>query len=196
MEPIPFTRGRKANARPRFLFRDSGYEVEMHKMGPATLSQVAEAIRAECAKLPDGHEHKLPEPPLETIEIGGETRTERNERHPDYLKRLDKWSQWASQEINSRLLRIAAVAYVDPIDTTPEDIHQEAARMRRILKAEGIELPFFEQYDLEENDRIIWLMHVAASTAEDLKEFYAALTQRSAVSEEAVQAHISTFPTG
>lgn len=194
MEPIPIARGRRVNARPRHLFKDTGIEVELHKMSPTTLQRIAEAIRAEAKALPEGHEHKMPEPPTERVEVGGEWREERNENHPDYLAAYEKWSQWAMAETNERFLRIAAVGAVVPLDTTDEEISEAANRVRRMLSAEGVSLPYFDQYTPAENDRIIWLLHVAIGSQEDLREFYEALTQRSSVSQEAVQAHIATFP--
>lgn len=192
-EPIPF-RGRRVPARPRHLFRDTGIEVELHKLSPSTIQRIAEVVRAEAKHLPEGHEHKLPEPPIERIEVGGEVREERNENHPDYLAALEQWGKWAMAQTNERFLRIAAVTAVEPIDIADAEITAAANRTRRALAAEGVDLPYFEQYSAAENDRIVWLMHVAIGTSEDLQEFYQALTQRSTVSQEAVQAHIATFP--
>lgn len=193
-EPIPIARGRRANARPRHLFKDSGIEVELHKLSPTTLQRLAETIRREAAAFPAGHPHKMPEPPIERVDVGGEIREERNERHPDYLAALEKWSQWAMAQTNERFLRIAAVSAIEPLDTTQDEISTAASRIRRVMAAEGVELPAFDQYTQEENDRIIWLLHVAISTTEDLQEFYQALTQRNQVQEEAVAAHVATFP--
>lgn len=193
-EPIPF-RGRYVKPRPIHTFKDSGYQVELHALGPATFQRVAEIIRKEAKELPEGHEHKLPEPPIELIDIGGEMREERNEGNSTYLQALQKWTSWAANEMTQRMLRIAAVGYIEPIGITSEEIHQIAERRRRLLRAEGLIIPHFDQYDDEENDRIVWLLHEAVSTKEELNEFYAALSQRSIVREEAVHAHIATFPT-
>lgn len=194
MDPIPIARGRKVNARPRHLFRDTGIEVELHKLSPTTLQRIAEAVRAEARALPSGHEHKMPEPPVERVDMGGEIREERNETHPDYLAALEKWGRWAMAESNERFLRIAAITAIEPVGISEDEIREEARRVRRVLALEGAEPPYHDKYSPEENDRIIWLLHVAIGTTEDLQEFYQALTQRSNVQEEAVQAHISTFP--
>ena len=194
MEPIPITRGRRTNARPRHLFRDTGIEVELHKLSPTTLQRIAEAVRAEARALPAGHEHKMPEPPVERVDMGGEIREERNENHPDYLAALDRWGKWAMGEANERFMRIAAITAIEPLDTSDEEMAAAAQRVRRSLSLEGVELPYFDRYTPAENDRIVWLLHVAIGSTEDLQEFYQALTQRSAVSEEGVQAHLATFP--
>ena len=163
-------------------------------MSPTTLQRIAETIRKEAAAYPPGHQHKLPEPPVEHVVIGGEAREERNETHPDYLAAMERWGKWAMGETNERFLRIAAVAAIEPLDTSEADITDAANRMRRILRAEGVDLPYFDQYTAVENDRIVWLLHVAIGSTDDLQEFYAALTQRSHIAEEAVQAHLATFP--
>lgn len=194
MEPISITRGRRVNARPRHLFKDTGIEVELHKMSPTTLQRLAEAVRAEAKALPAGHEHKMPEPPIDRVDIGGEVREERNEGHPDYLAALDRWGKWAMAETNERFLRLAAISAIEPLDVSEEEIREQAARVRRFLSLEGAELPYFDRYTSEENDRIVWLLHVAIGSTEDLQEFYQALTQRSAVSEEGVSSHLATFP--
>lgn len=191
---LPRVRGRRAPARPRHVFRDTGVEVELHKMSPLTMQRIAEAVRREARALPEGHEHRYPEPPVERIEVAGEVREERNDRHPDHLAALDRWGKWAMNEINERFARLAAVDAVIPIGITDEEIAAEARRVRRRLNAEGVDLPYFDQYTPEENDRIVWLQHVAIGSAEDLQEFYQALTQRIAVTEEAIAESVATFP--
>lgn len=187
-------RGRRAPARPRHVFKDTGIEVELNKISPLTMQRIAESVRREAKALPEGHEHRYPEAPVETVEIGGEVRQERNERHPDHLEALERWGKWAMNEVNERFIRIAAVDAVVPVDQTDDEIAEQAARVRRRLKAEGVELPYFEQYTPDENDRIVWVQHVAIGSSEDLQEFYQALTQRTAVTEEGVAAHVATFP--
>jgi hypothetical protein len=144
--------------------------------------------------LPAGAERKYPEPPVETVDIGGEQREEVNERHPDHLAALERWGRWAMNEVAERYLRIAAVDAIFPVDIDQDEISDEAQRVRRRLKAEGADLTYFEQYTPEENDRIVWLLHVACATREDLDELYTALLNRTTVSEEAVAAHVATFP--
>ena len=91
-------RGRKVRPLPRHLFKDSGIEVELRKLGPTTLQRITEALRRECMALPAGHERKYPEAPVERVEVGGEVREEVNERHPDHLEALDRWARWAMNE--------------------------------------------------------------------------------------------------
>lgn len=187
-------RGRRVRPLQRHVFRDSGIEVELRKMGPTTMQRLGEALRRECQKLPPGHPNRLPEAPRERVSVGGEERDEVNDQHPDYLAALERWQRWAANEVSERYLRIAAVDYVIPLDVEEAEIRTEAQRVRRRLAGEGAELPYHDQYTPEENDRIVWLLHVAVATAEDLQELYSALLSRSAVSEEAVAAHVATFP--
>lgn len=187
-------RGRRVRPLPRHVFKDSGIEVELRKLGPTTLQRITEALRRECMAMPAGAEHKYPEAPVEKIEIGGEERLEVNERHPDHLAALEKWARWAMNQVTERYLRIAAVDAIFPLDVSEAEISEEAQRVRRRLSAEGVDLTYYEQYTPEENDRIVWLLHIACATREDLDELYTALLNRTTVSEEAVQAHVGTFP--
>lgn len=186
-------RGRRVPPRPRYVFKDTGIEIELHKMSPLTVQRLGEAVRREAKALPEGHEHKYPEPPIEEIEIAGELRREANDQHPAHIEALERWSKWGNNQMNERLLRIAAVDTIVPLDSD-EEIASQAARVRRRFAAEGVELPIFDQYTPEENDRIVWLQHVAIGSMEDLVEFYQALTQRTAVTEEAIAANVATFP--
>lgn len=186
-------RGRAAPARTRHTFKDSGITVELHKIGPTTIGRLFEAIRKEAESYPLDHPHRYPEPPTEEIDIGGVLNRERNVNDPDYRAKLDIWNAWARSEGNDRFLRIAAADAVIPLDTTDEEIAQQAAKVRRRMAAEGVIIPSFAQYDAEENDRIVWVTYVCIGSAEDLQEFYAALTQRTIVSEEAIEAHTATF---
>jgi hypothetical protein len=187
-------RGRRVRQLPRHVFKDSGIEVELRKLGPTTLQRITEAIRRECMALPAGAEHKYPEAPREVVSVGGEDREEVNERHPDHLEALERWSRWALNQINERYMRIAAVDAVFPVDMGEDEIAEEVRRVRRVLSAEGVDLPYFDQYTPEENDKIVWLQHVACATREDMNELYTALLNRTTVTEEAVAAHVATFP--
>ena len=193
---LPFeqrVRGRAAPARQRHTFKDSGITVELHKIGPTTIQRIAETIRREARALPVGDENRYPEPPVEVVEIGGVKSEERNVNSPEYRAALDRWGQWAMGQVNDRLFRVAAVDAVIPVDTTDEEIHEVVSRVRRRLAAEGVVLKTFDGYTPEENDRIVWVQHVCVSSTEDMTEFYAALTKRSQISEEAVDAHLATF---
>ena len=193
---LPFgqrVRGRAAPARQRHTFIDSGITVELHKIGPTTMMRLSEGIRREAERLPEGHPNKYPEPPVEDIDIGGVLSLERNINSPDYIEALATWQRWANTESNNRFLRIAAADAVIPIDTSDEDIAIEAARVRRRMAAEGVEIPAYAQYDQAENDRIVWVSYVCIASVQDLQEFYAVLTQRTVVSEEAIEDHTATF---
>lgn len=191
--PFERVRGRAAPARARHTFKDSGITVELHKIGPTTMMRLSEGIRREAERYPEGHEHKYPEPPIEVIEIGGVKSEERNVNDPEYREALAKWQQWANKESNDRFLRIAAADAVVPIDASDADIAIEVARVRRRMAAEGVEIPTFEQYDEAENNRIVWVSYICIASVQDLQEFYAVLTQRTVVSEEAIEAHTATF---
>jgi hypothetical protein len=58
-----------------------------------------------------------------------------------------------------------------------------------------IGIPYEDNPDLtaDENEKVFYILHVAASTPEDLREFSAAVLRRSVPTEDAVQAQIATF---
>ena len=74
-----------------------------------------------------------------------------------------------------------------------EAMRQEVARVRRAFEREGWTLPWYDQYNNDENDRIVYLMHVCFGSDIDMQEFYTYLIRRTVPSEEGVQAHIATF---
>lgn len=186
-------RGRAVPSRNRHTFADSGITVELHKIGPTTIQRIAEAVRKEAKAYPVGHEWRYPDPPAQEVDIAGEKRVEINPNDPDYRAALDRWGEWAMGQVNERLLRVAAVDAVIPIEHSDAEIKIAADRMRRRLAAEGAEIPVYDAYTPEENDQIIWVSHICIRSLDDFKEFYAALTQRSQVTEEAIQAETATF---
>lgn len=186
-------RGRRVVGRLRHTFTDSGITVELHKIGPTTLQRIAETIRKEAKALPVGHENRYPDPPVQVVEIAGVKREEVNPNDPDHKEALDRWGNWAVGQINERLMRMAAVDAVIPLDQDDEDIKRAADKVRRSMAAEGIDIPYFDAYTPEENDRIVWVSYVCIASLDDFKEFYQALTQRSQVSEEAIQDEAATF---
>jgi hypothetical protein len=185
-------RGRAVPAYARHTFADSGISVSLRKIGPSTLQSVANGIRKEAKAYPIGHEHKFPEPPVQIVDIAGERSEEINPNDPDYQAKLDQWGNWAMGEINTRLLHLAAADAVIP-DAPPEEIAEEAQRVRRSLARAGAAVDDLPGYTAEEADRIVWVQHVCIASPEDLKEFYEAITQRSAVTEEAIDDVTATF---
>lgn len=194
-EALARPRGRRVPELPLHTFKDSGYTCRLHKLSPMTLQRLLEAIRKEAKKKAPNEEGAYPTPPVEMISIGGDAPTpELLTEDEDYQKKLQSWQNWAMQEANERLLRLAAV---DACVFPPEEFDQGAIdRFKRRMAQEGAPIDIPESYDGEEVDKIIWLFHFCFGSPEDMTEFYSALTTRSTVTPEKVEAEIATFRTG
>ncbi len=168
-------KGRTVPPLPQFTFKDSGITVQFYRIGPMTRQQISLQVQRDIPK---------PPPPIVQTEIG----PEENEADPDYEKQLRAWEAACTQELNLRLLKIAALNTVCDVDTAA------VARVKRNLAA--AKTPWEDDTALadEDNDRICYILHVAIATQEDLEEFGTAILTRSQPTEAAVQAHIDSFP--
>lgn len=170
-------RGRIVPALPEHTFKDSGITIKIRKVGPTTQQRLAQQIMKE-----------IPEPVVPTVET--ELGPEPNAADPAYLLAHEAWEQQTRRELTERLMLIAALeAEVEIDDAARVDI----ARKQRHLKLIGI--PYEANPDLTEaeNEKVFYILHVAAGTPDDLGEFSAAVLRRSVPTEEAVQAQIATF---
>lgn len=170
-------RGRVVPPLPEHTFKDSGITIKIRKVGPTTQQRLAQAIMKE---LPE------PQPPIVETELGPEP----NAADPAYLAAREKWDSDTRNELTQRLMLIAALEAEVTID---DAARQDIARKRRHLKLIGI--PYDDNPDLtpEENEKVFYILHVAAGTPEDLREFSEAVLRRSVPTETAVQAQIATF---
>lgn len=169
--------GRKIPPLLRHTFKDSGIEIEIRKVGPTTQQRLAQAIMKE-----------FPEPPIPTVET--ELGPEQNAADPAYLEAKAAWEQKTRNELTQRLMLIAALEAEVTID---DAARADITRKQRHLRLIGI--PYEDNPELtpEENERVFYILHVAAGTPEDLGEFSQAVMRRSVPTEEVVQAHIATF---
>ena len=170
--------GRTAPALPEHTFKDSGITIRIRKVGPTTQQRLAQQI------IKDNPE---PQPPVVETEVG----PEKNEADPEYIEKLAAWNTETRNQLTQRLLLISALEAEVEIDA---EAKQDIARKKRHLTVIGI--PYEDNPDLtpEENDKVFYILHVAAATPEDLGEFSSAVMRRSVPTEEAVQAQITTFP--
>jgi len=179
MEHVNGTRqqGRVVPPLPEHTFKDSGITIKIRKVGPTTQQRLAQAIMKE---LPE------PTPPTVETELGAET----NAADPAYLAAMEVWNTQTRNELTQRLLLIAALEAEVTID---DAARADIARKKRHLKLIGI--PVEDNPDLTEaeNEKVFYILHVAAGTPEDLGEFSQAVMRRSVPTEEAVQSQIATF---
>lgn len=170
-------RGRAVPALPQHTFKDTGITIGVRKVGPSTQQSIAQAIVRD-----------MPEPPIPIIET--ELGPEPNPADPAYIADLAEWNQKTRAELTRRVMLIAALEAEVTID---DQARADIARRRRSLTL--AKTPYEDNPDLtdEENERVFYVLYVAAGTPEDLSDFGAIVMRRSAPTEEAVQAHVATF---
>lgn len=170
-------RGRVVAPLPTHTFKDSGITVRIRKVGPTTQQRLAQAITREFPE---------PSPPLVETEIGSEP----NPADPAYVAAHAAWDQTTNRLLSERLMLIAALEAEVTIDAQAK---ADITRRRRSL--ELAKTPYVDDPELttEENERVFYILHVAAASPEDLGEFGAAVLRRSVPTEEAVQTHVATF---
>lgn len=177
MEHVNGTRGRTAPALPTHTFKDSGITIRIRKVGPATQQRLAQQIQKDIPK---------PDPPMITTELG----VEPNPADPTYAAAIAEWNQQQGLALNHRLMTLAALE--SEVEIGPEETAQ-IARARRNLQLMGVS-PDDPAFTDEENDRVLYVLHIACVSPEDLKEFASILMSHNAPTEAAVQSHIETFP--
>jgi hypothetical protein len=187
-------KGRAVPELDLYVFRDSGEQVRVRKLGPTTLQRINEAVRKECMALPHGHPHRFPEPPTQEVDIGGEKRKVRNDREPDYLRRLQAWQNWAASELNERFLRVCAVHGLEP-ERDDDDIAEQVEALEAVLKIEGVELQRDERYSRVQQNRILYLMHICFTTQQEMEEFYTFMIQRVVPQPQEVEEATAMFRT-
>jgi len=169
--------GRVVPPLPAHTFKDTGITIHLRKVGPTTQQRLAQQIMKE-----------LPEPPIPLVDT--EAGPEYNAADPEYIAAKEDWDQETRRELTQRLMLIAALEAEVEID---DAARQDIARKQRHLRLIGI--PYEDNPDLtpEENEKVFYILHVAAGTPEDLGEFSQAVMRRSVPTEEAVQSQIATF---
>jgi len=171
------TRGRAAPVLPEHTFKDSGVTIKIRKVGPTTQQRLAQQIMKD-----------LPEPPVPTVET--ELGPEPNAADPVYLLAKAEWEQTTRRELNERLMLIAALEAEVSID---DQARADIARKKRHLQLIGIPYEDNPALTTDENEKVFYILHVAASTPEDIGDFAQAVLRRSVPTEEAVQSQIATF---
>lgn len=177
--------GRVVPALPEHTFKDSGITIKIRKVGPTTQQRLAQQIMKES---PEPLPPRNP-PDSEAAALGEEF----NRADPAFEQALEKWNRETNSELRDRLMLIAALEAEVVID---DMARADIARKQRHLKLVGVPYEVNPELTDEENEKVFYILHVAAGTPEDLREFGDAVLRRSVPTEEAVQAQIATFPGG
>lgn len=122
-----------------------------------------------------------PEPPVIAAEYGpGDIRQEPNEAHPDYQAALIAHQALLAEKSQALMLGMGVDLEIDPAG------RERLAAVRSGLAAIGIEI--------DADERMAYLKHVAIGSSQDLERIARAVTSKSQPTEEAVQDHLETFP--
>lgn len=147
--------------KPTFTF-SSGITVTLERVGPLFAMPIQRA-------------HPPPSPPL-APGVGGAL--EPNEADPDYIRAVEAHQGELALLIQDAILD-AAIGDDLEVDTAA------VARLRRVMKRHGAELP--------EDDRLAYIKYCVVTNGEDLERFMAALAQYDGVREADVAAAAAMF---
>ncbi len=184
MEHVNGTRqqGRMIPPLPRHLFKDSGIEISIRKVGPTTYQRIAQAIMRD---MPDPDPPRNP-PDSEAAALGEEF----NRADSDYMAACIEREGERRGELSRRLLLIGILEAEFEID---DRARVDIARKKRHLDLIGASYEDDPKLTPEENEKVFYILHIAAATGEDTAEFVNTLMRRSVPTEEAVQSQIATF---
>lgn len=169
--------GRVAPPLPEHTFKDSGITIRIRKVGPTTQQRLAQALMRD-----------MPDPPVPVVET--EMGREENPADPQWIAACEGIETKRRAELTQRLMLIAALEAEVVID---DQARADIARKRRNLHLIGIPDDANPELTPEEQEKVFYVLHVAAATPEDLGEFSQAVLRRSVPTEEAVQSQIATF---
>ena len=170
-------RGRVVPALPEHTFKDSGITIRIRKIGPTTQQRIAQAIVKEMVE---------PQVPTVETDLGKEA----NPADPAYIAARDEWEKETNREMIRRLMLVAALEAEIAIDDRAK---ADIARKKRSLELADVPWVPDPRHTPDEDERVFYILHVAAATPDDLKEFGDAVRNRSLPTEEAVQSQIATF---
>ena len=180
-------KGRSVPPLPRFEF-STGVSVQVRKVGLTTQQAIIAALREEWKAKGKGE----PQPPVHRVNYGTDEepdyKEEPNAADPAYATALAQWSNDFYLEVQRRVLTLAALEAEFDVDQAT------LARRRRHLARVGVTLEDDPELDNDENAKVHYFFHVVAAVQSELMDFYQALSRRSQPTEEAVQAHIASFP--
>lgn len=156
----------------KHVFEDSGVEVLLRKTNPFISSET----RTELNKL-------RPKPPVRIVTEDGplKGREETMEHDPDYIAALRKFEAEVDQKIMQLQIKRGVV------EIKVEGWQEEVAQLRADLAEVGA------ANSLPADDMVVYICYIAASTADDLQEFVAAIASRSQPTQEATDAAKETF---
>jgi len=177
--------GRQAPPLPTFLFKSSGIEVKIRKMGPFTLDE----IRLSMQRSPD---NKPPSPPRVQVNYGTSTdpqiEWEDNPADPQYKKDLVDW-QAAQTEKEGRQFIDTIVRHAVVVELGEDEL-EEVRHTRAFLIGMGID----KENIAALSDHEVYVKHVCVKNTDDLQRLQSEVIGQSIPTEALVKAHEDTFP--
>ena len=156
-----------------YVVKDTGVQLLVKKVSPLLVFTLKKQF-------------PQPEPPMQEVELGGETKQEPNYAHPDYTKTLLEYNRDMDERLRRLFFKFGVVI--------PEDNNtwrNEIQKKREEWKAEfGFDLPRLDN----DNDELDWISYCALGTDEDFAELYDAILRRSQPTTEAIEEAKSGFP--
>lgn len=156
-------------------FQDTGRTIQIRKLSALARDEV----RRQVKRSPGFEE---PQPPVVEVDYGEGKIRQPHRAHPVYQDLLKEWNARVTQEAGERIaafaIRRAAVCEVD----------KAAVQDTRAFMA-SINTPL-DEYD----DLYVYIAFVCVGSQQDYNEFLAAVFNRSIPSQEAIQAHLDSFP--
>jgi len=158
-----------------FTFRDTGRTVHIRKVSTLLRAEVRRQVLRDPA-------FAEPQPPMSAVDYGDGTVQTPHTGHPEYVRLKAAWAARVNEAISERLkplaIRRGVVAEVDA---------DAVAAVRADMAALGVPL---DDYD----DPYVYVAFVCVGSEDDWVDLLKAVFERSTPSEEAVQAHMATFP--
>lgn len=176
--------GRGAKPLPEFTFPDSGYTVQIRRMGPFTLDK----LRLAMAEADKG-----PEPPKKQVYYGDKEDPspddpdwvwEANLADPEYKKAREEWEAGQNEQLGFKVID-NIIEHAVLIDVEPEEL--KAALDLMI----GMGVPK-EELD-KMSDHTAFIKHVCIETGKDLSALQDFVLGRSIPSEARIQQHEAVF---
>lgn len=161
-----------------FTFKDTGRTIQIRKVSTLIRSEVRRQVLREP-------EFTQPQPPMTEVDYGDGKQKVPHRGHPVYQQLMAEWGSRVTEEVGERLKRVAIKRGAVVPD---EEIDQKAvAAVRADMADLGVDLSTYD-------DRYVYIAFVCVGPEAGWSDFLAAVFERSAPQEAAIQEHIATFP--
>lgn len=165
-----------------FEFKDSGAKVLCKKVSPFIASEARTA--AQRGK---------PKPPTRVIDEPGPLQGQTEEMiTPDHVEAVRQWGRKADELLMQMQIRRAIKKVLEPEDWQDQVTEYRMERYEMTLALKTLN-PDYEPDPLPEDDLTVFVLFIAAATAEDLNEFVKEISTRSYPSPEVVAAAQDSF---